>query len=187
MHRPHHQFTGLAILAVLATIVVGACGGGTASVAPAASVVAPAPSASAAVRAPIAAAPVVLTLCPTRTLPWDGKRPLDLTGVWSVDGHGMYYITQVENAVWWIGLSGLGDPVIDAGQEWANAFEGTATGTTVSGTYVDVPKGGSNLNGPVKLEIRRTAEGNATLVRTNPDSETQFGGMVFTPCTAGRS
>jgi len=31
-------------------------------------------------------------------------------------------------------LSGLGDPVIDAGQEWANAFEGTATGTTVSGT-----------------------------------------------------
>jgi len=99
----------------------------------------------------------------------------------------MYYITQVENAVWWIGLSGLGDPVVDAGQEWANAFEGTATGTTVSGTYVDVPKGGSNLNGPVKLEIRRTAEGNATLVRTNPDSETQFGGMVFTPCTAGRS
>ena len=59
--------------------------------------------------------------------------------------------------------------------------------TTVSGTYVDVPKGGSDLNGPVELEIRRTPEGNATLVRTNPDSETQFGGMVFTPCTAGRS
>ena len=40
MHRPHHQFTRLAILAALATVVVGACGGGIALVTPAASAVA---------------------------------------------------------------------------------------------------------------------------------------------------
>ena len=80
-----------------------------------------------------------------------------------------------------------GHPVIDAGQEWANRSKERQKGTIVSGIYVDVPKGGFNLTGPVKLEIRRTPEGNATLVRTNPDSEMQFGGMVFTPCTAGRS
>jgi hypothetical protein len=128
-----------------------------------------------------------LTQCQIRTVPWDGSSALDLTGVWSVDGHGMYYLTQIGKAIWWIGLSGLDEPAIDAGQDWANAFEGTMTGIKVSGTYVDVPKGGSGLSGPVKLEIRRTPTGTATLVRTNPDSETQFGGMVFTPCTASRS
>jgi hypothetical protein len=128
-----------------------------------------------------------MTVCPIRMVAWDGTSPLDLTGIWPVDDHGMYYITQIGNAVWWIGLSGLGEPVLDAGKDWANAFEGTVKGITVSGTYVDVPKGDSALNGPVKLEIRRTPAGTATLVRTNPDSETEFGGMVFTPCTAGRS
>lgn len=187
MHRPH--IIRVALLATFISVVASACGGATAIVSPAASVAVatqPASVAPASV-APASRPPVALTECPVRALPWDGKSPLDLTGVWSVDGHGMYYITQVGDAIWWIGLSGLDEPAVDAGKDWANAFKGTMTGIAIDGTYVDVPKGGSDLNGPVKLEIQRTPTGTATLVRTNPDSETEFGGMVFTPCTPTRS
>ena len=183
MHRPH-RIIRLALLATFVSVIASACGGATATVAPTASISVTTPPAS---LAPASRPPIALTKCAIRAVPWDGKSALDLTGVWSVDGHGMYYITQIGNAVWWIGLSGLGEPATDAGKDWANAFEGTAKGITVSGTYVDVPMGGADLNGPVELEIRRTPTGTATLVRTNPDSETPFGGTVFTPCTAGRS
>ena len=114
---------------------------------------------------------------------WDGTSPLDLTGAWSVDGHGIYFIRQIGKSIWWTGLSGLDEPIARSGLEWTNVFVGEIKGITVSGTYVDVPKGGSDLSGPVKLELRKTASGGASLVRTNPDSETEFEGKVFTPCS----
>ena len=116
---------------------------------------------------------------------WDGTSSLDLTGAWSVDGHGIYFIQQIGSSVWWTGLSGLGEPIDRSGRDWTNVFKGEIKGLTVTGTYVDVPKGESQLSGPVKLELRKTASGGASLVRTNPDSETEFGGKVFTPCSPG--
>ena len=59
------------------------------------------------------------------------------------------------------------------------------TGNTVKGTYVDVPMGGSDLSGPVELEIRRSEAGATTLVRTNADADTEFEGKIFTPCLQG--
>lgn len=114
---------------------------------------------------------------------WDGTSPLDLTGAWSVDGHGIYFIRQIGKSIWWTGLSGLDEPIARSGLDWTNVFAGEINGITVTGTYVDVPKGGSQLSGPVKLELRKSASGGASLVRTNPDSETEFGGKVFTPCS----
>ena len=171
-----------AMLVATLSGVTSACGSTAATGTPPGSrpVVAPSPSASLGMTPP-----VVLSLCPGRTMTWDGKSPLGLTGAWSVDDHGVYFIQQIGNSVWWTGLSGLGEPIERSGRDWTNVFKGEIKGFTVTGTYVDVPKGDSQLTGPVRLELQKTASGGASLVRTNPDSETEFGGKVFTPCSPG--
>ena len=187
MHRPN-SIIRWAILVATVSVVASACG----STAPTGTPVAPGtPVASTAVAAPsssasLAKAPqVALSVCADRFVTWDGTSSLDLTGAWSVDGYGIYFIRQIGSSVWWTGLSGLGEPTLRSGIDWTNVFKGEIKGVTVTGTYVDVPKGGSDLSGPVKLELRQTARGGASLVRTNPDSETDFLGKVFTPCTPG--
>ena len=93
MHRPNPLVRWM-ILASTVAVVATACGGTTATGTASASltVVAPSATGAPAVVRPVApsARPVALTLCPIRTVTWDGTSPLDLTGVWSVDGHGMY-------------------------------------------------------------------------------------------------
>jgi hypothetical protein len=164
-------------------MVAGACGGATvpATSSPSAAVVAPSLAPTVAPTSTL----VTLSTCTIRAVRWDGTSPLDLTGAWSVDGHGIYFIRQVGDSVWWMGKSGLGEPTERSGQDWANVFEGEMTGNTVKGTYVDLPMGGSLLDGPVELEIQRSAAGDATLVRTNADADTEFEGKVFTPCRPG--
>lgn len=62
-----------------------------------------------------------------------------LTGTWTADDGGMYYMRQVGNTLWWLGLSH------DQGRTFSNVFCGTITqsgaGVEVSGDLVDVPLG----------------------------------------------
>lgn len=66
------------------------------------------------------------------------RRPTpSLTGAWSADDAGTYYVRQVGNTVWWFGLS------VDEGLTFANVFKGTLQNGQVTGEWADVPVGGA--------------------------------------------
>lgn len=67
-----------------------------------------------------------------------------MTGIWLGDDGGTYYLRQIGNVVWWIGLSGGID-----GRTYSNVFRGTMTTQSIdnerinviNGEYVDVLRG----------------------------------------------
>jgi hypothetical protein len=73
----------------------------------------------------------------------------DLTGVWGASDVGTYYVRQVGDAVWWLGLSQ------DRGRTFANVFRGVLTanqaGTFIAGDWADVPLGLILQNGSLTL------------------------------------
>jgi hypothetical protein len=46
--------------------------------------------------------------------------PRDMNGVWRANDGGTYYVRQVGNDVWWVGMSA------DGGKTWTNVFKGGA-------------------------------------------------------------
>jgi hypothetical protein len=73
-------------------------------------------------------------------------RPLALlTGVWSADDAGTYYVREVDNTVWWLGLS------VDEGRTFANVFRGTLQNGQVSGQWADVPLGQTSNAGTIAV------------------------------------
>ena len=134
---------------------------------------------------PQATPAVALFKCGNRTVTWDGTSTIDLTGTWAGDDDGVYYIRQIGDQVWWLGMSGLGNPLVKRGSDWTNVYTGQIAGDTITGRYADVPQGTTLLEGPVVMKLTKTAGGGISLVRSTPDSETEFGGKVFTPCKLG--
>lgn len=68
-----------------------------------------------------------------------------LTGVWSGDDAGTYYVRQTENTVWWLGLS------VDEGRTFANVFRGTIQNGQISGHWADVPLGQTSNAGTLAV------------------------------------
>jgi hypothetical protein len=68
-----------------------------------------------------------------------------LTGVWSANDAGTYYVHQIGNTVWWLGLSA------DEGKSFANVFRGTLQNGQVSGNWADIPLGQTANSGPLTL------------------------------------
>jgi hypothetical protein len=123
--------------------------------------------------------------CGTRAVTWDGTSAIDLTGTWAGDDQGVYYLRQVGDQVWWLGMSGIGGPVAHRGTDWTNVYHGTLAGNTVTGTYADVPGGKIQDSGPVVLKLTLTSGGGISLNRTDPLLSTGFGGTLLTPCALG--
>ena len=78
----------------------------------------------------------------------------NLTGAWAADDVGTYYIRQIGDTVWWLGLSR------DRGQTFANVFQGTIPrilpgrslgGITINGDWADIPLGSLRGNGTLRL------------------------------------
>jgi hypothetical protein len=75
----------------------------------------------------------------------------DLTGVWTEDDNpGQYYLRQIGNRIWWVGLSTENSdwPTHDfhLGLRYANVFDGILASApnvhpTITGNWVDVPRG----------------------------------------------
>lgn len=95
----------------------------------------------------------------------------DLTGTWTASGVGTYWVRQINNDVWWVGMSS------DQGSSWTNAFKGTIHGNQISGEYVNTPRG-TNANDHGQLSMQVSADGN-----TMTDSS----GQVFTRTTSGQT
>jgi len=140
---------------------------------------------TAAASSPAAVVPAARYLCANQLLAWDGSSAIDLTGTWAGDDAGVYYLRQVGDQVWWLGMSGIGGPLVARGTDWTNVYHGTLKGDTVTGTYADVPGGAIQDKGPVVMKLSRTSDGGISLVRTDPLLETGFGGTMFTPCKLG--
>lgn len=76
--------------------------------------------------------------------------PRDLNGVWRSDDQGTYYVRQIGNDVWWVGMSS------DNGNTWTNVFKGVKNGNTVTGQWSDVPKGNIQSGGSLNLNVQGT-------------------------------
>jgi hypothetical protein len=90
---------------------------------------------------------------PDGACPGKSVRP-NLTGAWGSDDGGTYYVRQMGDKIWWLGLRRNRDPIMSSSAvpipNPTNVFEGTissykADGTAViSGNAVTVPKGGES-------------------------------------------
>jgi len=80
--------------------------------------------------------------------------PTTLTGSWLANDNGMYYVRQIGNDVWWVGFSSesqYGASDIHRGLTFTSVFHGTLSGNTITGNFVDVPKGQMLGYGPLTL------------------------------------
>jgi hypothetical protein len=81
-----------------------------------------------------------------------GGRPIDLSGAWSGNDGGVYYLKQIDSCVWWSALSDFGGQ--EPGQEWVMSFRGTLDSEGVlRGEFVDV-KGTNPGSGTITIEVR---------------------------------
>jgi hypothetical protein len=92
---------------------------------------------------------------------WRLPRPgASLTGVWGADDAGTYYVRQLGDTVWWLGLS------TDEGRSFANVFLGKLQNDQLSGNWSDVPLGATSnrgvlgvfaFAGPQSTTLKRTS------------------------------
>src|SRR5947208_1680212 len=86
--------------------------------------------------------------CTTRSAPVAAAgRPINRGGVWSANDGGTYWIRQIGSCLWWAGFSGPVDTPT-TGRGFSNVLFGTVNGDgTLSGYWVDVPRGATTGNG----------------------------------------
>lgn len=76
-----------------------------------------------------------------------------LTGSWLANDGGTYYLRQIGDELWWVGVSaGLMYP----GVESCTVFHGSVTGSGVTGEWSTVPRGA--LHGHGTLTLRRAGD-----------------------------
>ena len=81
----------------------------------------------------------------------------DLTGRWSCNDGGTYYLRQTGSTLYWYGEAGAGRQ-----PAWANVFSGRIRDDRVTGRWIDVPKGRSSGSGNLVLAI----EGEGAVLRS---------------------
>lgn len=86
---------------------------------------------------------------------------LDLTGVWSCDDGGTYYITQRSYTVWWNGESSAIEPA------WSNVARGILSNCVLALEYTDVPEGSATGFSTLVLEVLSNDE---MVAREKPQS-----------------
>lgn len=84
---------------------------------------------------------LLLVVCPMAAL------AADLTGTWSCDDGGLYYLRQVGSTVWWYGERAPTHPA------WTNVAYGTVAGDNLVVFWADVPKGTVMGSGVLVLKI----------------------------------
>jgi hypothetical protein len=92
----------------------------------------------------------------------------DLTGVWSCNDGGQYYIRQVGKEVFWFGERSVTNPV------WSNVASGTIDGNYIILRWADVPKGSIMSEGILELTMVN-ANRFQSVVKTGG-----FGGSIWT-------
>jgi hypothetical protein len=90
--------------------------------------------------------------CATKD-PEDGG---DLTGAWQGDDHGVYYIRQVGDCLWWFGTEIRDiEPGVTGQAGFANVASGRLTGTDIEVEWADLPVGNILGGGGLSLVYDR--------------------------------
>lgn len=90
-------------------------------------------------------------------------QPLDLSGAWSGNDGGLYYVKQIGTCVWWSGLSNFDGQY--PGQEWIMTFKGTMNSDgQIDGDFVDV-KSTNPGSGTMTIEARPDQVNGAAVVQ----------------------
>lgn len=74
--------------------------------------------------------------------------PASLTGTWMANDGGMYFLRQIGDTLWWLGLSG---GLLHPGLQFCNVFHASVTESAVSGEWSDVPRGATSCRGTLTL------------------------------------
>lgn len=80
---------------------------------------------------------------------WPALCIADLTGKWSCDDGGTYYLRQIGNTLYWYGERDKTKPA------WSNVLTGSIKGGDIRGNWVDVPKGRTMSSGNLQLAIKQ--------------------------------
>ena len=82
--------------------------------------------------------------------------PFDLNGAWTCNDGGVYFVRQEGDLVTWAGLQASG---FHLGMGFTNVFQGRIgpDGATLTGEWVDVPRGDTNNSGTLGLLISEVA------------------------------
>ncbi|MCB2146713.1 MAG: hypothetical protein KQI81_09585 [Deltaproteobacteria bacterium] len=84
----------------------------------------------------------------------------DLTGRWSCNDGGTYYLRQTGSQVHWYGEAA------DAQPAWSNVFSGRIHGTRITGNWTDVPKGRTKGAGDLELVLEKDGNELRTVKKT---------------------
>jgi hypothetical protein len=151
-------------------MLVAACGSATAS-----------PSGAAASAGSSAVpTPAVAAACDKTAKAFDAAK-IDLTGAWSGDDDGIYYLRQVGAILWWNGMSGRAGTPERLGREWNNVARGEIKGVSVLVDWADMPRGQIQDGGTMTLKIEDDGTGNVEIVKVNETSG-DFGNTRWKPC-----
>lgn len=112
-----------------------------------------------------AVGPVTPPVTPPITPP---QQALNLTGRWSANDGGTYYLRQIGNELWWYGRSS------DGGVTWSNVLYASIQGNRVVGRWADVPQG--RIAGAGEMEITIASPDRLTATRRTGG----FGGSEWT-------
>jgi hypothetical protein len=124
--------------------------------------------------------PVRIATCDPAPRPFDAER-IDLTGTWSADDGGIYYIRQVDQDVWWTGMDGLGGPVDLLGRGWTNVASGTlGEDGRLPLEWADTPRGSDLGGGELLVQVEANAGGFITIRKIGDTGG--FGGRLWLPC-----
>jgi hypothetical protein len=74
----------------------------------------------------------------------------NLTGTWQADDGGTYYLRNIANDVWWLGISGNDD-----GSTFSNVLKGRIheNNNTITAVWADIPRGTNEYYGTLTLSI----------------------------------
>ena len=75
---------------------------------------------------------------------------INLTGTWKANDGGTYYIRNIGNDVWWLGISSNDD-----GKTFSNVLKGQIhiNNKTITADWSDIPKGTNGYYGKLTLAI----------------------------------
>ncbi|MBE9571487.1 MAG: hypothetical protein IMF11_12730 [Proteobacteria bacterium] len=80
---------------------------------------------------------------------WPAVCVADLTGKWSCDDGGTFYLRQIGNSLYWYGERDKTKPA------WSNILTARIKGDQIRGNWADVPKGRAMGSGNLHLAIKQ--------------------------------
>jgi|SRR3954471_10880951 hypothetical protein len=102
---------------------------------------------------------------------------INLTGTWKANDGGTYYIRNIDNDVWWLGISSNDD-----GKTFSNVLKGQIhiNNKTITADWSDIPRGTNGYYGKLTLVI----DSNTMLHKVN---ETNYNKSGDPSCCFGSS